>query len=320
MTFSLYKNDVNVASKSNSYKFLVVILKVTNENNNCGSVSQRYGSADPDPYQHVTDPQHAIQYKYTKIECWESSFQLWSWYKKCKFGSQSCPKIQKQKFEYDGVYPRTLDHKYEKPGTYEVGYGSGEWGGGYRTWSRCCLTSSTGLSGRGVGLTGSYSESSPRLTSVTTLNSSWSWGTKYYNMERLDHGYFYSPISTRVPEPEIHRLNAEGHYAEFLNAESPIPNWTECRIGLNAEFSNAEWDLMPKSRMPNWTEGRMWRNAPGPGHARLRSSVAEPGCFFPDPRSWFFIHPGPRIQQQHQKRRKNFFSPAIFCSHKYQKL
>jgi hypothetical protein len=23
-----------------------------------GSVSQRYGSADPDPYQNVTDPQH----------------------------------------------------------------------------------------------------------------------------------------------------------------------------------------------------------------------------------------------------------------------
>jgi hypothetical protein len=26
---------------------------------------------------------------------------------------------------------------------------------------------------------------------------------------------------------------------------------------MNAEFSNAEWDLMPKSRMPNWTEDRM---------------------------------------------------------------
>ncbi len=52
----------------------------------------------------------------------------------------------------------------------------------------------------------------------------------------------------------IHRLSVEGHYAEFVNAESPISNWTECRssecrnlesripqyrFGLNAEFSHA---------------------------------------------------------------------------------
>jgi hypothetical protein len=30
-------------------------LKVTDENSGSGSVSQRYGSADPDPYQNVTD-------------------------------------------------------------------------------------------------------------------------------------------------------------------------------------------------------------------------------------------------------------------------
>jgi hypothetical protein len=43
----------------------MAILKVTDENSRVGavsgfesgSVSQRYGSADPDPYQYVTDPQ-----------------------------------------------------------------------------------------------------------------------------------------------------------------------------------------------------------------------------------------------------------------------
>jgi hypothetical protein len=40
----------------------------------------------------------------------------------------------------------------------------------------------------------------------------------------------------------------------------------ECRIGLNAEFldaefSNAECDLMPKFRMPTWTECRTGLNA-----------------------------------------------------------
>ncbi len=62
-----------------------------------------YGFADPDPYQNVTDPQHcsassvAILYRFSKIESQK------------KFGCQSCLKIQKQKFEYDGVYG-TLGH------------------------------------------------------------------------------------------------------------------------------------------------------------------------------------------------------------------
>jgi hypothetical protein len=38
--------------------FLVAILKVTDEIAGSGSVSQRYGSADPYPYQNATDPQH----------------------------------------------------------------------------------------------------------------------------------------------------------------------------------------------------------------------------------------------------------------------
>jgi hypothetical protein len=69
--------------------------------------------------------------------------------------------------------------------------------------------------------------------------------------------------SNKVVVEMIHGLNAEGHYAEFLNAESPIPNWTECRIfecrmGPNAEISNAEFpntelDSMQNFRMPNET-------------------------------------------------------------------
>ncbi len=46
-----------------------------------------------------------------------------------------------------------------------------------------------------------------------------------------------------------------------------MPNpWTpnpQYRIGLNAEFSNAEWDLIPKSRVPNWTEGRIFEYRTG---------------------------------------------------------
>ncbi len=40
--------------------FLVVILQVTDENTRTGSVSQRSGSSDLDPYQNVTDPQHCL--------------------------------------------------------------------------------------------------------------------------------------------------------------------------------------------------------------------------------------------------------------------
>ncbi len=46
--FLSLKNDVNVPSKSNSKK---------RPGSEYGSVSQWYGSADPDPYQNMTDPQ-----------------------------------------------------------------------------------------------------------------------------------------------------------------------------------------------------------------------------------------------------------------------
>jgi hypothetical protein len=57
------KNDVNVPSKSNKQKIISVdVLKVTDEiagsGSGCGSISQRYGSEDPDPYKNFMDPQH----------------------------------------------------------------------------------------------------------------------------------------------------------------------------------------------------------------------------------------------------------------------
>ncbi len=57
--FLSVKNYVNVASKSNkpSWRSLTKIA-------GSGSVSQRYGSADQDPYQNVTDPQHWLKQKH----------------------------------------------------------------------------------------------------------------------------------------------------------------------------------------------------------------------------------------------------------------
>ncbi len=59
--FGHYISDVNVALKSNKQKnFGPVILKSLSKILGSGvrSVSKRYGSADPDPYQNVKDPQH----------------------------------------------------------------------------------------------------------------------------------------------------------------------------------------------------------------------------------------------------------------------
>ncbi len=47
ITFFFFENDVNVASKSNKQK--------------TGSISQRHGSADPDPYQKFMDPQYWLR-------------------------------------------------------------------------------------------------------------------------------------------------------------------------------------------------------------------------------------------------------------------
>ncbi len=74
MTFLSLKNDVNVRyqvpvptfksrNKQNLKKIIFIgVLKVINEKAGSGAgsgfFSQRYGSADPDPYQNVTDPEH----------------------------------------------------------------------------------------------------------------------------------------------------------------------------------------------------------------------------------------------------------------------
>jgi hypothetical protein len=63
-TVFLLLYDVNVPSKSNEQKnseekiFFFDILKVTDENRRIRIRNQRYGSADLDPYQNVTDSQH----------------------------------------------------------------------------------------------------------------------------------------------------------------------------------------------------------------------------------------------------------------------
>jgi hypothetical protein len=50
--------DNNFKNFEKNFNFLVAILKVTDENSKIRSRIRRYGSADPDPYQNVTDPQH----------------------------------------------------------------------------------------------------------------------------------------------------------------------------------------------------------------------------------------------------------------------
>ncbi len=67
MTF-IFKNDVNVPSKSNKQKdrikndFSLTPLKIVYENNRIRiriqSISQSYGSAESAPYQNFRDPQH----------------------------------------------------------------------------------------------------------------------------------------------------------------------------------------------------------------------------------------------------------------------
>jgi hypothetical protein len=53
MSFYLMKNYVNVASKSNKQNSR---KKIAQSGAGSESVSQRYESADPDPYQNVMDP------------------------------------------------------------------------------------------------------------------------------------------------------------------------------------------------------------------------------------------------------------------------
>jgi hypothetical protein len=65
--FLCLKNDVNVPSKRNKQKhffkisFLLESWKSMTKIAGSGSISQRHGSADPDPHQNVMDPQHCPQ-------------------------------------------------------------------------------------------------------------------------------------------------------------------------------------------------------------------------------------------------------------------
>ena len=56
------KNDVNVPSKSNKQKnFRLTSWRSLTKITGSGTNSQRYGSADPDPYQNFMDAQHCLQ-------------------------------------------------------------------------------------------------------------------------------------------------------------------------------------------------------------------------------------------------------------------
>jgi len=115
--FLSLKNYVNVPPKSNTQKkleiksFLIGVLKANDEIARSGSISKSRGSADPDPYQNVTDPQHWCPERMSNeqknivtatnaLDCWlqlaffrsvqtenkkywvriSTSFLIWSWF------------------------------------------------------------------------------------------------------------------------------------------------------------------------------------------------------------------------------------------------
>ncbi len=70
------KNEVNVPSKSNKQKklcfkisFLLASWRSMTKIAGSGSISQRHGSADPDPPQNVMDPQHCFQGEPAALQC-----------------------------------------------------------------------------------------------------------------------------------------------------------------------------------------------------------------------------------------------------------
>ncbi len=66
------KNDVNVPSKSNKQKMLTSCRSLTKiAGSGSASLSQRYGSADPDPYQNFMDTQHCYSCKHLSV--WQAS-------------------------------------------------------------------------------------------------------------------------------------------------------------------------------------------------------------------------------------------------------
>ncbi len=68
LDFLSLKNDVNVPSKSNQQKFFLMSFLLASwrsmtkrAGSGSESISQRHGSADPDPHQNVIDPKHWTQ-------------------------------------------------------------------------------------------------------------------------------------------------------------------------------------------------------------------------------------------------------------------
>jgi hypothetical protein len=52
------RNKKKICKKSIFFASLKSLKKGVGSGIGSGSISQRYGSADPDPHQYVTDPQH----------------------------------------------------------------------------------------------------------------------------------------------------------------------------------------------------------------------------------------------------------------------
>ncbi len=89
------KTSINVTSKSNKqenfekYLFLAGFLSATDEIRIFSRIRQWYGSADPNPYQNVTDPQHYILVLARNVPVYLVLFGLVS----LTFTSFSCPSL-----------------------------------------------------------------------------------------------------------------------------------------------------------------------------------------------------------------------------------
>ncbi len=49
---------------------IIILASLQSLKKGVGSISQRYGSADPDPHQNVTDPKHCIKMKGERRDSW----------------------------------------------------------------------------------------------------------------------------------------------------------------------------------------------------------------------------------------------------------
>ncbi len=69
----MFEEWYNIPSKSTSNKQKKIFFGNGAES---GFVSQRYGSADPDPYQNVTDPEHFSSERQRDMASWTISSDL----------------------------------------------------------------------------------------------------------------------------------------------------------------------------------------------------------------------------------------------------